>query len=256
LSARHGTTLICVASNDGVFLAADDLVCGEQERQAVPTSNNFLKVCVMDNILIGTAGLMGHTAIKYDVQEWITDFANVHGNTPDKLPSSVAEAIYAKLKDTFSLAEPLVEQGFLKGYRPGGRLLSYVVAGYAKNFKQPYVFEVGVDISRGSDGLTCIAPIHHRRELPHNVRFGEDHFIERANDGLEPERSLFTSLVERVSAEVFHALPNIPPALQESLACTVSLIKVEANFNPQKIGSVVKIALIDRRSRAAYSESF
>jgi hypothetical protein len=256
LSSRSGTILVCFATRDGVFLAADDLVYVEQEGQPIPAGNNFRKVCVMDNILIGTAGLMLHADIKYDVHNWINDLINENEGEPDKLPSSIAEAIHAKLKVTFKPAERLVAQGVWKGYRPGGRLVSYLVAGYAKHFKQPYVFEVGVQLNQDSDGLTYIAPLHHRKALPHNVRIGEDHFIERANDGLEPERSLFTRLVEGVSVDVVRALPNIPPTLQENVACTVSLIKVEANFNPKKVGSTVKIALIDRRSKAAYSETF
>lgn len=199
-----------------MFLAADDLVYIERDGQVIPARNNFRKVCAMDKIMIGTAGLMVHTDIKYDVQDWITDFINTHGGAANELPSSVAEGIYQKLQETFKAAESLVAQDVWKGYRPGDRLVNYVVAGYTKNFKRPYIFEVGVEINRNSDGFAYISPIYHQKALPHNVRFGEDHSIERADAELEPEQSVWASQVDTVFPDVVRAFPNIPPAFQES----------------------------------------
>lgn len=252
----RGTTLICVATHDGIFLAADDLVHVEQDGQAIPTGKSFRKVGSVENILIGTSGLMICGAINYDVQDWLPELLEEHGRATTKLlPSLVAEAIHARLKQTFKAAEPLVGQGVLKGYRPGGRLLSYVVAGYAKSFKQPYVFETGVELNGDGNGLVCVSPLQHRKQLPQNVRFGEDHFIERANNLLGPERSLYLSLTETILSDVNRILPNIPEALLESVACTVSLVKVEAHFNPQ-IGSTVNVVLLDRTSRQTCSAPF
>jgi hypothetical protein len=251
-----GTSLICVAIDDGVFLAADDLVYVERDGQALPLSTNFRKVCGTERILIGTAGLMVHTDIKYDVQVWVRDFINTHAASLSEIPSSVAEGIFEKLKETFRPAESLVAQDVWKGYLPGDRLVNYVVAGYTKNFKRPYIFEVGVEINRNRDGFAYISPIHHHKALPHNVRFGEDHFMERADAGIEPEHSLWASSVDAALPDVASAFPNITPAFQESVACTVGCIKVEAHFNPQKVGSEVHVALIDRHSQACLSATF
>lgn len=41
---RRGTSLICLATEDGVFLAADDLVYAERDGQAIPLQRDFRKV--------------------------------------------------------------------------------------------------------------------------------------------------------------------------------------------------------------------
>lgn len=250
-----GTSLICFATEHGIFLAADDLVYAEQEGQAIPFHRDFHKVGAINNTLIGTAGLLIHTDIGYDVNRWIPElFSELQ--TGDGLPSSVGEKIHTKLQDTFRPFDPLVAQGVWSGHEPGDRLVNYVVAGYTKNFKRPYIFEVGVEINRNNDGLNFISPIHHQKPLPQSVRFGEDHFYERADAGLEPEHSVWESSMDAVRVDVIRALPNVPQQLQSLVVGTVGLIKVEAHFNPQKVGSKVNVVLIDRNSRAVLSATF
>ncbi len=134
--------------------------------------------------------------------------------------------------------------------------MNYVVAGYTKNFKRPYIFEIGVEINRNNDGLSFIGPIHHQKPLPQNVRFGEDHFYERADAGLEPEHSVWESSMDAVRAEVNQDLSNVPQPLRLLVEGTVGLIKVEAHFNPQKVGSKVNVVLIDRNTRSVLSMAF
>ena len=256
LATSNGTTLICLAMDDGVFLAADDLVYTELDGKATPSGRSFTKVCVFGDVLIGTAGLMVDSALKYDVQSWITDFIESHGRTASKLPSAISQAIWDQLRHTFEPTEPLVKQGYWESHRPGDRILSYIVAGYTESFKQAYVFETGVEINRQGDGLTYVSPLHHKKQLPHNVYFGEDYFLERASKGLEPERSHFLKTVEDIGPTIKQLLPDIPGTLQEGLAGAVSLIKVEAHFNPDKVGSTVKVALINRRNRKSYLSTF
>jgi len=255
VAIRRGTSLICLATEEGVFLAADDLVYAEHEGQAIPLQRDFRKVGAINTTLIGTAGLMIDTDIKYDVNDWIPALVN-EGATPDGLPSSVADKIYRKLEEIFKPAEPLVLQGFWKGYKPGDRIVNYAVAGYTKNFKRPYIFEVGVEINRCNDGLTFVEPIHHQKPLPHRVWFGEDHHFERAEDGLEPEYAIWRSSTDAAYPDVVHAFPNSAQRLQEAVACEVGCIKVEAHFNAQKVGSKVNVVLVDRNSRSVLSASF
>lgn len=199
---------------------------------------------------------MVHAAIKYDPNDWFPALVNELGATPNGLPSAVAETIYRKLQEVFKPAEPLVAQGVWQGYKPGDRLVNYVVAGYTKNFKRPYIFEVGVEINRNNDGLTFIGPVPHQKPLPHSVRFGEDYHFERADAGLEPEHSVWASSVDAVHPDLIRLWPNISKPLQEALACTIGCIKVEAHFNPQKVGSKVNVVLIDRNSRSTLSAAF
>jgi hypothetical protein len=250
-----GTSLICLATEDGVFLAADDLVYAEREGQAIPLQRDFRKVGAINTTLIGTAGLMVHHDIKYDFNDLIPELEKGLGAT-DRLPSSVADQILRKLRDVFKPAEPLVAQGVWKGYKPGDRLVNYVVAGYTKNFKRPYIFEVGVEINRSNDGLTFVEPIHHQKPLPRRVWFGEDHYFERAEAGLEPEYAVWKSSTDANYPDVVHAFPNSAQRLQEAVACEVGCIKVEAHFNPQKVGAKVNVVLVDRNSRSVLSAAF
>jgi len=250
-----GTSLICLATEDGVFLAADDLVYAERNGQAVPLQRDFRKVGAINTTLIGTAGLMIHHNINYDVNDWIPELEKELGVT-DGLPSSVADQILRKLQDVFKPAAPLVSQGVWKGYKPGGRLVDYVVAGYTKNFKRPYIFEVGVEINRTHDGLTFIGPIHHQKSFPHRVWFGEDYYFERAREGREPEYSFWERSAEAAHADVVRAFPNCPQPLQEAVVSTVACIKVEAHFNAERVGSKVNVVLFDRSSRSMLSAAF
>jgi hypothetical protein len=199
---------------------------------------------------------MVHAAINYDLNVWFPALVAELGATPNGLPSMVAETIYRKLEEVFKPAEPLVAQGVWQGYKPGDRLVNYVVAGYTKHFKRPYIFEVGVEINRNNDGLTFIGPIHHQKPLPRRVWFGEDHYFERAEAGLAPEYSVWKNSVDAVHPDVIRVWPDIPNPLQEALACTIGCIKVEAHFKPQKVGSKVNVVLIDRNSRSTLSAAF
>jgi hypothetical protein len=51
-------------------------------------------------------------------------------------------------------------------------------------------------------------------------------------------------------------LPNIPEALQDVAASAVSLVRVEAKFNPNKVGDKVNAAVIDRRAKRTYLATF
>lgn len=227
-----GTSLVCLATEDGLFLAADDLVYTEHDGQAMPLEQDYRKVGAINNILIGTAGLMIHREIGYVLNDWIAELFAELGATPNGLPSSVAVSVLQKLQNTFLPAEPLVAKGVWQGYKPGDRLVNFVVAGYTKNFKRPYIFEVGVEINRSNDGLTFIGPIHLQHALPHTVCFGEDHHYERANDRLEPEHSFRASSVDEVYPYVASDWPNIPQPLQEAVACTVAYVRCASRAIP------------------------
>lgn len=57
--------------------------------------------------------------------------------------------------------------------------------------------------------------------------------------GIEPEQSRLGEIV--------------PRPLQECVATVVSLIKVEAEFNKDRVGQTVNVAVIDRASRKPYA---
>ena len=49
---------------------------------------------------------------------------------------------------------------------------------------------------------------------------------------------------------------GIPAPLQDVVASVVSLIKVEAKFNPKKVGDGVHVAMIERQARRAHTAIF
>jgi hypothetical protein len=51
-------------------------------------------------------------------------------------------------------------------------------------------------------------------------------------------------------------LPDIPEPLQDTVASAVSLVKLEAQFNPNKVGSGVTVAVIDRPGKKHYRVTF
>lgn len=55
-----------------------------------------------------------------------------------------------------------------------------------------------------------VAPIHHQKRLPHRVWSGEHHYFEQAEQGLEPEFSIWQSSADAIHPSVVRAFPNSP----------------------------------------------
>jgi len=195
-----------------------------------PLYREFRKVGTSGSILSGTSGLMivSDSKYKYHLTEFISDVINKFESDGKGLPCAFADQIYQKFRHNFAPAEPFVRQGIIGRQQPGDRLLSYVVAGYTKNFKRPYVFELGIGVNGDNDGLIYIAPIAHAKSLPRIVSFGEDHYCERAGQGLEPEQSALDKAIDTVFPQVITALPNIGSTLQEKRSLYGWLHKVRS----------------------------
>ena len=251
-----GTTLICHAMDDGVFLAADDLLHFERDGGPLPHNRDFRKVGTLGRVLIGSAGIMVDPHTSYRVTECTRKLSERFDDTVPQLPSVVAEAIFDDLQNTFAPSRHLVLQGAWKSYQPGGRLLSYLVAGYTKNFKSPYVFELGVEINPANDDLRFVAPFRRDAHLPQTVLIGEDKFIRRANAGHEPEQSACDEIISTVFPEILRDFPSATEALKIRLASVVGSIKLEARFNPTRVGSKVFVALTDRHQRTTLAASY
>jgi hypothetical protein len=272
LPILKGTSLITLATDAGVVMVADDLVYYAQSSVAIPAERNVRKVFAMgNNILIGTAEIMravksgqligvGETpqtiAIKYKFEDWIIEFIRGQRNVPDNDPKAIANALHAKMRETFKPVEVFLEHGCWGDHSPGDRLVNYIVAGYAKNFKYFQLFEFGAEFNPEGNGLRYIVPISHETKLPKNLFLGEDKFIQRALAEQEPEAGVRMQVWSSCVASATAVLPNIPEALQDAIASAVSLVKVEAKFNPDKVGDIVNVAVIDRRAKRHYLANF
>lgn len=78
------------------------------------------------------------------------------------------------------------------------------------------------------------------RPLSQWKSFSNDEFIQRALAEQEPEAGVRKQAWSRCVDSAAAVLPNIPEALQDTVASAVSLVKVEAKFNPNKVGDTVK----------------
>jgi hypothetical protein len=235
-------------------MAADDLVYAERSGHPIPGANCIQKISTLSsNILIGSAGLMIHPEIDYEYENWISSFITAHETDLTKRPSDIATALETRMRNTMKPIESGGESGFWMTHRIGERIVTYIVAGYAESFHQPYLFEFGAEINQDGTGLHYVQPIRHRDS---SILVGEDESLTRAQQGLDPEYSARESILAEVTVNVHEYLPQIPISMQEAVASVVSFIKVEARFNPQKVGNGVRLGLIDRKKRDSYTAVF
>jgi hypothetical protein len=235
-------------------MAADDIMYSEQDGKVIPTAYGVPKIFVTGNVLIGSAGLIScGTPIEYKLQDWIADLIQAQHSAPDKRPRAIAETVYGKMRETFEPIEPSVEQEIWKGHIPGDRLVSYLVAGYTKDFTKPYIYEVGIEINAEGSGFVYLPPQHRSDD---SVWLGEDKYFLRAIEGEEPQGSLRQNVFSEIVRDAAHTFPDLPAALQDAVASVVSLIKIESQFNPEKVGRGVNVAVSDRSSRQTRMASF
>ncbi len=243
-----------MAMDEGIIMAADDLVYVEKGGTPIPTLYGVSKVRVAaENILIGSVGMMTHPKIKYSFDVWVSSFIETQRNCGTiQRPSEFAAALRSELRKTMEGIASSPEEGGWQGYKPGEWLVSFNVAGYAETFQQHYLFEVGAQVdSKGH--FTYPPPRQHRTD---KIRFGEDEFLMRAVSRIEPQHTEWISGQDRIGPTIGAALQDIPRSLQEALISIVSLIKVEAKFNTQKVGSGVFVVGIDRITKSSFAANF
>jgi hypothetical protein len=146
------------------------------------------------------------------------------------------------MRRTFERVESRPDDNLWQTHRPGDRIVSYVVAGYAESFQRPYIFELGTEV-QGHQKARYIEPI---RSANDNLWIGEDYHFRRAQNGLQPERAAWESITKSVD---IIASPNIPEALKDITVSVTGLVKVESQFNPKKVGANVAVGIIDRRQK-------
>lgn len=223
----------------------------EQEGNAIPLRNGVQKLFILKpNIIVGTAGLMSHPEIKYEAEEWIPEFILAHEGPALHRPGDIAPALHVKMRDTFEAIESRPEDSLWQSHRPGDRVVGYFVAGYAESFKAAYLFELGAEINREGSGLVYLPPARKNAEM---TWIGEDQFWQRAADRQEPEATARSAIK---SGLLSSPMPEIPEALNEVVFALVSLVKVESQFNPKRVGDGVAVALIERASRTPYTLFF
>jgi len=267
----QGTTLIVIAVSEGVAMVADDLLYELRAGAPVPAKSNVRKIFAMGSILIGTAGtlrckdggqlstggeLSETVSIEYKSEDWILEFIKAHRSAPRNEPQSVSNALYEKMRLTFKPVEVLLEHGAWSDYSPGDRFVTYIVAGYAKGFKNFQLFELGAEFNSEGNGLRYIAPFRRDHQIPHEFYLGEDEFLTRAAQGVQPQVAAFQRVVSELLGSHSVKMPKVPQSLQRVVATAVGLVKTEAEFNPNKVGKTVYAILIDRLGKKTHLAVF
>jgi hypothetical protein len=234
-------------------MCADDLVYRTEGDKATPVGLGVQKVFAgAKNVLIGSAGLMYDPEIEYRFDDWVTRFIESRCGISNIVPSAVATALFEKMVATLKPLEALTESAMWKDLAPGDRLVSYVVAGYTTGFRQHYLFELGIEINERHK-LAFISPMHKKVE---DLSLGEDEFMSRAMIGKEPQYSEWMKIVADVGPTVADVFPQASTGLQAIVAPVIGFIKIEAKFNPNKVGNGIFACLIDRRAKSSYTASF
>ena len=236
-------------------MAADDLVYVEKGAKAIPRFNGVTKVFVCSqNVLIGTAGMMLYERLEYKADDWIAELIQSQGSAnPIPRPDDIAFALQEKARKTFQRIETSPDDGSWQLYKPGEWLVSYVVAGYGSSFHRPYVFELGVRVNDKHQRLIYPPPMRKQTQV---LFFGEDQFWVRASNRIDPEYAEWVAILERTKPIILGSFPSIPSSLQKLAASTISFVKVEAQFNSNKVGSGVNVVLIDRHAKKSFAGTF
>ncbi len=255
LTIQAGTTLIVSYCPSGMVMAVDDLG-HSKDRQGNPMSgaSGIEKLFALSGgILLGSTGLISHPGIEYKFKDWVSEFIEAkYGALADKRPRSVTTALENQMRETFHRIQELPDDEVWKKEPPVKRLVTYIVAGFAEDLTCPDIFEFGAELSPNRRQVEYAPALQYRSQNP--IIFGEEHFLRRALRGLDPERSYWLSTVE--SMDVRAALPKIPAPLQQLTSGIVGLIKVEAKFNGHKVGTNVRVAVIDPMERTPIVATF
>jgi hypothetical protein len=223
--------------------------------EAIPVLDGVQKVFVAENnILIGSAGIIILKSIEYEFKTWITEFIETHHGAPSKRPSDFAAMLDQKMRETFHAEEALKKTSVWEANGPGDRIVSFAVAGYAENFNRPYLFEIGTEVNADRRSLKYVPPLKHNAQQL--FWFGEDEFWRLAMRGLEPQASARSSFLTSIRDQIDASVPEIPVSLKDAMLSVVSLIQVEAQFNPKKVGGRVRVAVIEREKKAAFLATF
>jgi hypothetical protein len=189
----HGTSLLALPIDEGIAVAADDLVHRTENGVAVPVFTNVRKVfAAAENIIIGSSQNMWIKfaepfVFEYKIDDWIAEFIAPEGSTSESDPQEVASRIYEKARQTFQPIDSLVREGKWNKQRPGETFVNYLVAGYAKDFGPYSAFHVGVQLDADGKGLNFAPPENKVTQFRQLSWYGEDEFFIRARHGVEPE---------------------------------------------------------------------
>jgi len=247
-------------AGDGVVMAADGLEWEEQptgdpshpyERRKVHAKP---KIAVCNGVLLcGEAGMnpvrINEKGIKveYDFQEWIASIGANHKSSVRQY----AETIQAKFRDTFRDMDAAFKfDEFWQSWLAAAPVfISYQIAGF--DGETPQVCSIVVKINRATRRLEYLAPecktptwTRPGTVMYYPIFAGYHENIDEAWKLGTPQASRYAELEPSMLAAVRILLPNASPALHAVVAKAITLIRVEGQFNPEKVGGITTVGVL------------
>jgi hypothetical protein len=264
LKPKQGTTLVVLSTDDGVVMAADNLAYRDTSSGPQPAHDPVQKVFVLgDRFVIGSAATMEcslrgnirgndgviHTLVfEYKFEDWIKELIAMNDSISTKDAYSLATAIHDKARQTFQPIDIMFKTGYRGNEKPTERFVTFVVGGYSKSFQDFALFEIGVEVNADGNGL-AYPPLRHCEKNFFCV--GETELLNKSLAEQRPFSEMSAEFRRRSLNSVREVFPNIGSALQDSVTFCVGLIRLEAYYNPKKVGRNVTVSVINKTSRFA-----
>jgi hypothetical protein len=265
--ARHGTSVIVLVARDGVVMAADGLEWEQQPTDdpshpyTLRKVNAEPKIAVCGgNLLCGMAGISPvrftetEINVEYDFQDWIASAAINHKGTIEEF----AAALQVKLRETFRDMDAAfkLDKYWQSQLAASSIFLTYEIVGFDGD--TPQVCVLTVERNRETRKLEYPAP---GCKTPTWARPGtvvyypipacEHKNIDEAFKTGTPQAIRYAELEPGALAAASALLPNAPPALHAVVAKAVTLIRVESQFNPERVGGIITVGVLIKGQRPA-----
>jgi hypothetical protein len=259
-----GTSIVAAMSDDGIILASDGLTVFKSVNPEMPLADSFapadpkVAICA-GRFLCATAGVNPLvTKNLSEIQPGLDVPVNLEYHFQSWLPvldekSNASVLDYAKLlqekaRITFKdLDLVLSTDNFWKTQFAAHRvLIDYFVVGYDGD--RPSICEVVLKTDRDTRKMIYEPPeckFPDPTELP-VLPFGEQQHILAAKVPGTPEASYYLELREGNRATARTLFPQAPPSFQNLIAQVTTLIRVEGQLNPEKVGGITTVGVIPK----------
>ena len=265
-----GTIVVIAVTEDGVIVGADHLqeqkslrFPDKAERMVVDKPKvvpcgEFICAAVhqqsadLDFSVETEPGVWKRWQFKYNFNSWIAKLIEEHAESSHRDVESFARLVAKKARETFEPVNVLLKTEARVAYQGSEAAAMFIVGGYDKDSKLPQIFRVPLKIDWKNLGLELsipekIFPQFEEESLPTTFMAGYRQNAVAADKGLDPQFSRAQVLLKMWLERMRVRLAKYPSSLQEAAAKVTTLVEVEGEFNPEKVGGPTTIVILRRR---------
>lgn len=262
---QHGTTIVALHCPDGFVVAADSLgiiqtLDGKPEH-IIPAAESKLAVCGKD-FICATAGANpihwqeGNINIEYHFQNWIAAIKSENQCCVRNFANAVRDRARATFQDMDRLMRK--EEFWKSDISQGGALTVYQIVGFDPG-EIPVVCKVYVEFDKKHRKLsypdpTCARADASNRVSLHIPSYTQFQNVLQSQTRGTPQAIRLTELIGQTGPIAKALIPNASSDLQTLLAAAVSLVRVESEFNPQRVGGAVTVGILARGQKASVAQ--